>query len=138
GVSGANLANEAIYVGNVNVLSQPISVNLNFDNQGNPSGVGYLDYVSVEALRQLIFPNKQFQFKNSVVTSASGIGQYHINNASQISEVWDVTDTYNVTTAENLNASSTFNFTSPLGTLKNYVAVTPIDYFEPKDRKSVV
>lgn len=132
GVSGANLANEAIYVGNVNVLSQPISVNLNFDNQGNPSGVGYLDYVSVEALRQLIFPNKQFQFKNSVVTSASGIGQYHINNASQISEVWDVTDTYNVTTAENLNASSTFNFTSPLGTLKNYVAVTPIDYFEPK------
>src|SRR5690606_1193409 len=128
GVSGTNLATDASYLGNVNVVSEAISVNLNYDNQGNPSAVGYLDYISVEALRHLNFPNKQFQFKNSIVTSSSGIGQYHITNASQISEIWDVTDTYNVATAENRNASSTFSFTSTLGTLKNYVAVTPLDY----------
>src|SRR5690606_27180619 len=124
--------NEAIYIGNVNVDSPTISVNLNFDNQGNPSGVGYLDYISVEALRNLNFTNKQFQFKNSLVASASGIGQYTITNASQISEVWDITDIYNVTNAENLNANATFSFTTALGTLKNYVAVTSVDYFEPK------
>ncbi|WP_100612199.1 type IX secretion system sortase PorU [Confluentibacter lentus] len=132
GVSGTNLANEASYIGNVNVGSSTISVNLNFDNQGNPSGVGYLDYVSVESLRNLSFSNKQFQFKNSIVTSTSGIGQYNITNASQVSEVWDVTDKYNVTSLENTNASATFSFTSTLGTLKTYVAVTPTDYYEPK------
>lgn len=132
GVSGTNLANEATYIGNVNVNVPTISVNLNFDNQGNPSGVGYLDYVSIEAVRRLNFLNKQFQFKNSLVASASGIAQYTITNASQISEIWDITDKYNVTAAENLNSSSTFSFTSTLGTLKTYVAVTPIDYFEPK------
>ncbi|MGE5943789.1 MAG: type IX secretion system sortase PorU, partial [Flavobacteriales bacterium] len=122
----------ANYIGSVNVASSPISVNLNFDNQGNPSGIGYLDYVSIEALRNLGFSNEQFQFKNSIVTSTSGIGQYNIANASQISEVWDVTDKYNVTNAENTNASAAFSFTSTLGTLKTYVAVTPSDYFEPK------
>ncbi|PKQ44793.1 type IX secretion system sortase PorU [Confluentibacter flavum] len=132
GVSGTNLANEASYIGNVNVASSAISVNLNFDNQGNPSGIGYLDYVSIEALRNLNFSNKQFQFKNNLVTTASGIGQYNITNASQISEVWDVTDKFNIANAENTNASSTYSFTSTLGTLKTYVALTPTDYFVPK------
>jgi Peptidase family C25 len=132
GVTGTNLANEVSYIGNVNVGSPNISVNLNYDNQGNPSGIGYLDYVSVEATRRLNFSNKQFQFKNSTVASASGIGQYNITNASQITEVWDVTDIFNITNVLNTNASTTFSFTSSLGTLRKYVALTASDYFQPK------
>ncbi len=132
GASSPNLANDASYIGNVNVNSSNISVNLNYDNQGNPSGLGYLDYISIEATRALSFEDEQFQFKNRAVALASGIGQYNIANASQISEIWDVTDLYNVTNYLNEDSSSNLSFTSTLGTLKTYVAVVPSDYYEPK------
>ncbi|TGV00514.1 type IX secretion system sortase PorU [Flavivirga rizhaonensis] len=126
------LAQNASFIGNVDVSSSKIEVGLNFDNQGNPSAQAYLDYISIEAIRQLNFSDKQFQFKNSAVTSVSGIGQYNITNASQVSEVWDVTDIYNVSNYINTDGASSLSFTSTLGSLKTYVAVTPLDYFQPK------
>ncbi|WP_242132828.1 type IX secretion system sortase PorU [Aestuariivivens marinum] len=132
GASGANLASAAQYNGDVNVGSSNVVVNLIYNNQGNPSALGYLDYVSIEATRSLNFNNKQFQFKNSNVVSALGIGQYNISNASQISEVWEVTDIFNITSFENNESSPTLSFKSTLGVLKTFVAVTPQDYFEPK------
>ncbi len=134
-MSGANspsLASETSYTGPVNVNSSTVTVELNFDNQGNPSALGYLDYISIEAIRSLNFQGNQFQFKNSAVASVSGIGQYIITNASQISEIWDISDIYNVSNVVNSESSSSFSFTSLSGTLKTFVALTPSDYFEPK------
>ncbi len=132
GASSPSLASEAAYIGDINVASSQISVDLSYDNQGNPSGLGYLDYISIEATRALSFADKQFQFKNRAVATASGIGQYNMANASQVSEIWEVTDLYNITSYANEDASSNLSFMSTLGTLKTYMAVTPLDYFEPK------
>lgn len=139
GASKPSLAGEASYNNSITVNAPKISVGLNYNNQGNPSALTYLDYISIEATRALNFNKKQFQFKNSAVASASGIGQYTISNASQISEVWDVTDGYNISNVINTDAASSLSFTATLGTLKTYVAVTPLDYFEPKlDSKTTV
>ncbi len=139
GVSRPTLANGSSYVGNLNVSSPEIKIGLDFDNLGNPSTIGYLDYISIEARRQLNFNGKQFLFKNNDVALASGIAQYNIANAGQLSEVWDVTDLYNVSNYINTEEASTLSFTSALGTLKSYVAVSPSDYFSPKfDSKTVV
>ncbi|WP_242204936.1 type IX secretion system sortase PorU [Aestuariivivens insulae] len=132
GSSGANLASGAQYNGDVNVSSPSVMVSLSYNNQGNPSALGYLDYISIEATRALNFNNKQFQFKNSAVATASGVGQYTIANASQMSEVWEITDIYNVTSLQNTESTSSFSFKTTLGTLKTFVALSPQDFFEPK------
>ena len=137
GVSSPNLASDAFYSDAVSVNSSTISVGLNYDNQGNPSALGYLDYISIEATRALTFEGNQFQFKNSDVVSLSGIGQYNLSNASQVSEVWDVTDIYNVSNYINTEETSALSFTSILGILKTYVALTPSDYFEPQFDRNV-
>ena len=142
-ISGApgptNLANDTIFTNSINVNSSQVTIDLNFDNLGNPSTVGYLDYISIKAIRNLNFNDKQVQFENSVVQSASGIGQYNLTNTSQVSEIWDVTNIYNVSNFVNEEQNSNISFTSNLGTLKTYVAITPQDYFEPKiDSKTVV
>ncbi|GAA4805442.1 type IX secretion system sortase PorU [Litoribaculum gwangyangense] len=139
GVTRPTFAGGASFNSSVNVNSSKITVGLNFDNLGNPSTLGYLDYISIKAKRALNFNNKQFQFKNSQVQSVSGIGQYNISNATRISEIWDVTDIYNVTNFVNESQNANLSFTSTLGSLKTYVALTPQDYFEPKaDSKTVV
>ncbi|WP_282123707.1 type IX secretion system sortase PorU [Algibacter mikhailovii] len=131
GVSSPTLASGASYSGDINVSSSKISVGLDFNNQGNPSTIGYLDYISIEAVRQLNFLNKQFLFKNSAVSSSNGIGEYIITNTSRLTEVWDVTDLYSVTTAENVDNASSFSFKATLGSLKKYVALTTSDYYIP-------
>ena len=139
GASKPSLASESSYNNSVTVSTSKISVALNFNNQGNPSALAYLDYISIEATRALNFNKKQFQFKNTSVASASGIGQYTISNAAQVSEVWDVTDSYNVSNVLNTDAASNLSFTANLGMLKTYVALTSLDYFEPKfDSKTTV
>ena len=58
------MANGASFVGNVNVNSSKIDVNLNFDNLGNPSALGYLDYISVEGTQSFkFFGNHNFNLK---------------------------------------------------------------------------
>ncbi|WP_299555711.1 type IX secretion system sortase PorU [Seonamhaeicola sp.] len=137
--SSSSLAREAIYFGSVNVSSSNIQVGLNYNNQGNPSALAYLDYISIEGERGLRFDGNQFQFKNNNVASVSGVGQYNISNASGISEIWDVTDIYNVSNFINEASSNDLSFTSTLGSLKTYVAVSPQDYFEPElDSKTTV
>ena len=139
GVNSPSLANGNTYNGSLNVNSSNITIGLDFDNFGNPSITGYLDFISIEAKRQLNFNAKQFLFKNKAVASASGIVQYDITNTSGLSEIWDVTDLYNVSNYINADNASSLSFTDTLGSLKSYVAVSPSNYFAPKiDSKTVI
>ena len=139
GVSTPTLANGNSYRGRVDVNTSKITVGLDFDNLGNPSTIGYLDLIGIEATRKLNFDNKQFLFKNKDVASTSGIVQYNMTNTSALSEIWEVTDSYNVSNYVNTDETSTLSFTAALGSLKSYVAVSPLDYFEPKfDSKTII
>ena len=81
----------------------------------------------------------EFIFKNNDVALASGIGQYNISNASTITEVWDVTDKYNVAAIINQDSNASFSFKALMGEQRTYLAVDPSDYFEPsKDSQSSV
>ncbi|PWH83464.1 peptidase C25 [Algibacter marinivivus] len=139
GVTTPSLANGREFFGNVDVNSSNISIDLDFDNLGNPSTIGYLDFIAIEATRKLNFDNKQFLFKNNNVATASGTVQYNIENATQLSEIWNVTDLYNVSNYENTDEASTLSFTDVLGTLKSYVAVSSSDYYTPKfDSQTII
>ncbi|MFV0540333.1 MAG: type IX secretion system sortase PorU, partial [Aestuariibaculum sp.] len=132
GSTNTNIIGGNYYGGAVNVASSELSIKLSYNNMGNPSVVGYLDYISVEAVRALMFENNQFTFVHKEAETLMGVGQYNIANASQVSEVWDVTDIFNVTSVQNTQAASNFDFKANMGILKTYVALTPTDYYEPK------
>jgi len=66
----------------------------------------------------LIGYGKQFRFTYANASTQTGIAEYQISNASGISQVWDITDIYNVTSVQNSSQSS-FSFKSNLGQVKN-------------------
>ncbi|WP_452226106.1 type IX secretion system sortase PorU [Lacinutrix cladophorae] len=131
-VADPNLAVESFFSGNVNINSSEVSINLTHDNAGNPSSNAYLDYISIEATRALNFSGNQFVFKNNQVIRDPGIARYTLTNATNVSEIWDITDLYNITTAVNTDASATLSFTSNMGSFKEYTIITDSDYYEPK------
>lgn len=110
--------------------SDKLTIKLTYDNRGIPSANAYLDYIILKAKRNLQGYGKQFIFQYNDAATITGVAQYQISNASGISQVWDVTDLYNVTKAEN-NNSSQFAFKAYLGEVRKYVAIDAANYLSP-------
>ncbi|RXJ44465.1 type IX secretion system sortase PorU [Gelidibacter gilvus] len=138
-ISSPILADGKFFNNNVMLTTPSVVVNLNYNNSGNPTSHGYLDYISIEATRGLIFEGEQFIFKNNQVANTPGIVEYSLSNAASVSEIWDISNKYEVTAAANTDGNSVMTFKSISGISKKYLAVTPSDYYEPKrDSKTSV
>ncbi|MEZ4778945.1 MAG: type IX secretion system sortase PorU [Flavobacteriaceae bacterium] len=113
--------------------SESVTVNLSYNNAGNPSGVGYLDYILIDATRNLQGTGEQLSFRKSNVANLSGVGEYQISNASAFSQVWDVTNPKSISTKvnEGNNSTITVKATLVLGEVREYVALNPNDYYIP-------
>ncbi|WP_316635428.1 type IX secretion system sortase PorU [uncultured Flavobacterium sp.] len=107
-----------------------IKIKLTYNNNGVPGSKGYLDYINLTAKRKLLGFGKQFKFQYNLAGSTAGIVNYTIGNAAGISQIWDITDLYNVSKIENPN-QATFSFKAALGEIRKYIAVDPSDYFTP-------
>ena len=118
--------------------SEEFKINLTYDNGGVPASKGFLDYIIIRAKRNLVGYNKQFRFQYNAANSTPGIGEYVISNASNINQVWDITDIFNTSKISNSGAA-TFSFKSDLGEIRKYIAIDPNDYYTPlKEAKSAV
>lgn len=122
----------------VNVSSEDVVIKVTYDNGSVPNSNGYLDYINIKAKRNLQGYGKQFPFQFDQAGALIGVGEYQLSNASSISQVWDITDIYNVIKADNTTAGS-FSFKANLGSVRQYVAVDNTDYYTPsKESKSKV
>ena len=65
------------------------------NNNGNPSSVAYLDYISLEGTCDLSYNGDQFIFYNKNLVDLLGIAEYNITNANSISNIWEITDLNN-------------------------------------------
>ncbi|MFE3849373.1 type IX secretion system sortase PorU [Flavobacterium sp. LB3P45] len=110
--------------------SENVKIKLSYNNNGVPGSKGYLDYIQLIAKRKLQGYGKQFHFQYDLSNASLGIATYSIANSASIPEVWDITDLYNITKAENTNQSA-FSFKSNLGELRKYIALDSSDYFTP-------
>jgi hypothetical protein len=107
-----------------------IKIKLTYNNSGVPGSKGYLDYINLIAKRKLLGTGKQFKFQYNLAGSTAGIANYTIGNASAISQIWDITDLYNVSNIENPNLA-TFSFKASLGEIRKYIALDASDYYTP-------
>ena len=107
-----------------------IAINLVYNNGGVPASIGYLDFIRLKTKRNLIGFGEQFPFFNDSEAVNIGVGQYSFTNATQIAEVWDVTDRFNVSNYVNTSGAN-FDFKVNLGTTKKYIAVNLSNTYTP-------
>ena len=126
-----NILSERVLTTPIPASGETVMVDMVYNNSGNPSSVGYLDYINIEARRQLQGVDGQLAFRYKDAAFLTGIGEYQIGNATQFSQVWDVTDPYFITNKTNENNASSISFKQSLGVLREYVAINPNNYFVP-------
>jgi hypothetical protein len=113
--------------------SESISININYNNNGNPSAKAYLDFIEIKGKKNLIANQKQFSFRSFEVANASGtLVEYQINNATNIFQLWDVTDPINPTNIGNQSTAADFLFKENGGVLKEYVVLNQTDFYTPQ------
>ncbi|HEY1195890.1 type IX secretion system sortase PorU, partial [Flavobacterium sp.] len=128
-----NLPSNTTFTGTDN-----IKIKITYNNNGVPGSKGYLDYINLTAKRKLLGTGKQFLFQYNDAGSVAGVVNYNIGNAAGISQIWDITDLYNVSKIENAN-QSTFSFKANLGEIRKYVAIDASDYYTPlKENQSKI
>lgn len=123
-------AYERVFGGTFTSSSDNVSVELEYDDGGVPSSNGYLDNISLVAKRNLKGYGKQFLFRNDEAGLNIGVGEYQLSSASGISQVWDVTDIYNVSKIENPGLVN-FSFKAVLGEVRKYVALDAANLYTP-------
>ncbi len=117
---------------NTNITAQNnVVIELNYNNNGLPNGRGYLDYIILKTTENLAGTGKQFTFRNNENGNLSGIANYQISNASEVKQVWDITDIYNVKKYTNTLNASLFSYKTALGEIREYVTIVDNDYFTP-------
>ena len=118
----------------IRATNNPIQVEITYNNNGNPSAKAFLDYVELIGIKKLVANGKQFSFRNFNTTSLpfTSIVEYAIQNSSNISQVWNVTDYINPKIIKNQSSGTDFTFKATGGNLQEYIVVSDTDYFTPE------
>ncbi len=112
--------------------SNSIDVSITYNNSGNPSAQAYLDFIEIIGRKNLIANGNQFSLRSFEQEDASGTIDYTIKNSNNIYQVWDVTNTINPKNIINENTGADFSFKDNGGELKEYVVLSPSDFYIPK------
>ena len=124
------LAAGSNYQSEVNSQSDNINISLDYNNNGNPSSIAYLDYISLKATSSLVFNESQLIFYNDDLIIDSENVTYQITNSANINAIWDVTDISNI--SEILpESSNNFSFNSTYNPNNTFVAFNYENVFEP-------
>ena len=119
------------FTGSVPASSESVAFNFVYNNAGNPSSVAYLDYISVEAVRELKGVSGQLSFRYNEAKNLTGVGEYQISNASQFSQVWDVSNPSFITSKQNVGNAANITFKQTMGEVREFVAINPNDFYAP-------
>ena len=123
-----------------NVLnsSNVIDVSITYDNNGNPSASAFLDFIEVVGKKQLIADGNQFSFRSFQQGNTTGTVEYKIKNATNIFQIWDVSDNFiEPKIISNEISGNDFIFKDAAGrdskgNLREYIVLNNNDYYTPK------
>jgi len=111
--------------------SSAINIDVKYNKPSNNS-LGWLNYIQINAMRNLSFTGTQMSFRNVSSVGAGNISEFVINNANSALRVWDVTNPF-VPKYQNFNFSNnTINFSIQTDTLKEFIAFDGQSFYAPQ------
>ena len=105
--------------------------------RNSPSVNTYLDKITLNARRNLIFSGNQFNFRDLASIGVSKVGDFSISNFSGSNFVWEVTDRHIPKIVNGILSGSTYNFQLQLDSLREFVASDGGNFYTPEKNGAV-
>lgn len=125
--------------GNVRYLGSgnDVSIQIDYDKNGSPSARGWLDYIEVNVPRNLTMVGGQLLFNNALEIGVGNVNEMVMGNISGVSEIWEITDHYNVKNVSYTEIGSAGSFTIDSDSLRSFVAFSGSNFLTPHFEKVV-
>lgn len=108
-----------------NPISSNYLFNLTFNKSGSANSLAYLNYLEVNARRQLKMNGIVMQFQNIDFIGLNGYGEYSLNNATSNTQIWDITAPSNISKIPSKFINGKLTFTDSNTDVKSYLAIDP-------------
>lgn len=136
----ANYADLRYFSATGTASSSAVAVTVTFEKNGNNGAEGWIDYIRLNARRNLIYRDAPLFFRDTLYSKKNKLLEFQIQNANSSTLLWDITDLhsiYQVTSSLNGNGLS---FKALTDTLHQYVLFDPSkglkspDFLESNER----
>ena len=94
-------------------------------SKSTSTSVGYLNYLEVNARRQLKMVGSEMQFQNVDYLGTGTYNQYQLSDANSNVQIWDITDQQNVSKMITTTSNGKMIFIDSANEIKNYIAIDP-------------
>ena len=106
---------------------------LTISNNNAGTTTGWLDFIELNARRQLKMSGNQMGFRDPSVVGPGNICKYTLTSSTSTMQIWDVTDPTTVLLQQTVfNSPSTTEFTLLADSLKQFVAFNGNTFLTPK------
>ncbi|MDR1171529.1 MAG: type IX secretion system sortase PorU, partial [Bacteroidales bacterium] len=105
-----------------NPASSNLSVELTVNRNGVGNSGGWLDYIRLFARRKLNMASSQLFFRDTQSVGAGGTSRFLVTGSSTNTQVWDITDRYNIRRMDASLSGSTLSFSAATDALREFVA----------------
>lgn len=129
--SSSNYAELAGGYFSVTPTADNMNVTLRHVGISNTTSMGYLDYIAINAWRALKFSGSQMLFRNPEAANVNSIYSYALQNATQQTQVWNVTDPVEPKMMPGNLSSSTFTFNVRGNVENEFIAFDGTSYLTP-------
>ncbi len=95
------------------------------------NAIAWLDFITINAERELIFTGNQMNFCNPHTSALGNISEFIIRESSSNDMVWDITDIHNPRKVQTTNNDGNTKFTIPTDSLKTLIISNGSEYYSP-------
>ena len=94
-------------------------------SKSNNTAVGYLNFLEVNARRQLKMSGSYMQFQNVDYLGMNAYSHYELSDASANVKIWDITDPVNIGNMVTENIGNKLTFVASSNEVSSYMAIDP-------------
>ncbi|MEY2828508.1 MAG: hypothetical protein RIQ33_366, partial [Bacteroidota bacterium] len=124
------IANTKFLETNVNSNLSSNTIQLTYSKNPNIAGIAWVDYISLQARRALIFTGSQMKFIDAKSVGVNNISTFTVNNGGAI-KILDITNPLEPLVQQGSVNNNQFLFTIATDTLHSFIAYNSASFFTP-------
>ncbi|MDR0228765.1 MAG: type IX secretion system sortase PorU [Flavobacteriaceae bacterium] len=128
--STTNKAYESFFKTRTRINGEDAVIGMVYNNGGVPNSEGYLDYIELKYIGNLVGGVRQYSFINFEAQKENGLVAYELVDLDNVQEVWKITDSYNIEKIVVDNHVS-FQWKTKGGVLDYFHLNNKKDYYKP-------
>lgn len=106
-----------------------LTVKIKFMSE-DPNAIAWLDYIQINAIRELKFTGNQMMFCNPHISALGNVTEFTVGQTSENDMVWDITDIHNPRNIITSYNDGNISYSIPTDSLKNFTIINGSEYFK--------